>query len=184
MLLEEMAFFLYRLLRWLNWVTLVVLRTFRRNVTHYFLIAEDGTQLPLTAYNYAVLQPATLLVIYYSPSATKYRMVSPALDPNATAGDVVADLRSAYSTYEEPRYSFLGLSVQLGDASFSIPPQEFMVVGSTLFTPIFNLWLCRNYLHVPPTSEIAATFIDDVVRMVAVSSDVVLQRDKYVVKQI
>jgi len=76
MLLEEIAFFLYRLLRWCNWCTLLVLRIFRSNVAQYFLLTNDGTQLPLTAYNYAVLQPATLLVIYYSPTATKYRMVA------------------------------------------------------------------------------------------------------------
>ena len=59
-----------------------------------------------------------------------------------------------------------------------------MTVGSTLFTPVFNLWLCKHYLHIPPSEHSVVTFIDDKVRMVAVTSEVVLLRDKYVVKQI
>ena len=183
MILEELAFFLYRLLRWVNWGCLVVLRAFRRNVTQYFLITADGTQLPLTAYNYAVLQPSTLLVIYYTPTETKYRMVAPAFS-NGTASEIVAELRSAYTSYEAPSYSFLGLSVEINERTFSVPPQEFMVVGSTMFTPVFNMWLCKNYLHVTPTPQVTATFIDDLIRVVTVSSDVVLQKDKYVLKQI
>jgi len=183
MILEEMAFFLYRLLRWLNWGCLIVLRAFRRNVTHYFLITADGTQLPLTAYNYAVLQPTTMLVIYYTPTETKYRMVTPAVG-NGTASEVVAELRSAYTTFEAPSYSFLGLNVEVSERTFTVPPQEFMVAGSTIFSPVFNLWLCKNYLHVPPTSQVTATFIDNLIRVVTVTSEVVLQKDKYVVKQI
>jgi hypothetical protein len=183
MILEELAFFLYRFVRWLNWGCLVILRAFRRNVTCYFLIANDGTQLPLTAYNYAVLQPTTLLVIYYTPRETKYRIVTPAVG-NGTASEIVEELKSAYTTYEAPSYMFLGLNVDVHERSYAVPPQEFMVAGSTLFSPVFNLWLCKNYLHVKATTQVTATFIDDLIRVVTVSSDVVLQKDKYVLKQI
>jgi hypothetical protein len=171
-IIEEVAFIFYQLSRWIHWFTLSILRLFRRRITFYFSIADDGTQTPLTDDI-----PKTLMVIYYTPTRTKYRM----LTPEETD---IEELKSAYSTYEEPTYSFLGLSVSIDDVEYEIPSDEFMVVGSLLFSPIFNLWLCKNYLHVTPSSNIVVTFIDDAVRMVAVTSEVFLHRDKYAVKRI
>jgi len=172
-IIEEVAFFFYQLSRWIHWFTLLILRLFRRRITFYFSIADDGTQMPLT---HEI--PKTLLVIYYTPTTTKYRMLTPEGETD------IEELRSAYSTYEEPTYSFLGLSVSVDELEHEIPASEFMVVGSVLFSPIFNLWLCKNYLHVPPSSNVVVTFIDDAVRMVAVTSEVTLHRDKYAVKNI
>ena len=171
-IIEEVAFIFYQLSRWIHWFTLLILRLFRRRITFYFSITDDGTQLPLT-----LEIPKTLMVIYYTPTSTKYRMVTPEETD-------IEELKSAYSTYEEPTYSFLGLSVSIDDVEYEIPSAEFMVVGSLLFSPIFNLWLCKNYLHVAPCSNIVATFIDDAVRMVAVTSEVFLHRDKYAIKRI
>jgi len=182
--MEDMAFLLYRFLRWMNRFMIFVLRLFKRTVTQYFIVAADGTQLPLTAYNYAVMQPATLLVIYYSRTDTKYRMIAPVTETAPSAGDVVQEIEAAYRNFEVPSYSFLGISVSVGRGSYDVPPQDFMVVGSRLFTKTFNLWLCKNYLHVTPSDDIQVTFIDDAVRVVAVTSDVTLLSDKYLVKQI
>lgn len=181
MFLEEVAFFIYRFSRWIHWVSVFILRLFKKNVTHYFLVTSNGTPLPLTPLNYSLMTPSTLLVIYYTPSSTKYRMLP--IEREDDCMEAVAELKSAYSQCESPSYSFLGLSVKVNHRLHDVPPNEFMVAGSVIFSPVFNQWLCKHYLHVSP-GDVEATFIDDSVRMVAVTSEVFLQRDKYVLKQI
>jgi hypothetical protein len=127
------------------------------------------------------MYPSTLLVIYYTPTSTKYRMLP--IEREDDCVEAVAELKSAYSHCEPPSYSFLGLSVKVNNQLHEVPPNDFMVAGSIIFSPVFNKWLCKHYLHVAP-GDVEATFIDDSVRMVAVTSDVLLQKDKYVVKQI
>jgi hypothetical protein len=181
MLVEDIAFFIYRLSRWVNSIVIFVIRIFKKNVTRYYLVTSNGTPLPLTPLNYALMQPSTLLVIYYTPTMTKYRMLS--IESDDYAEEAVEEIRSAYSECEVPSYAFIGMSVKVGEKTHELPAHEFMVAGSTLFSPVFNKWLCKHYLHVEP-GEVEATFIDDLIRMVAVTSEVVLSRDKYVIKQI
>jgi hypothetical protein len=170
---EEIVFFFYRIARWLNWATIVFMKMFKRTITYYFVVLEDGTQLPFTETSNA----STLLVIYYTPACTKYLMTP--LNKTLTCDEV----RREYCLPTTPSYSFLGLSVTVDDTTHKVSPQEFMVVGSTLFSPVFNQWLCKHYLHVRP-DKVVATIIDDSVRMTEVNSDVFLMQDKYVIKQI
>lgn len=181
---KELAFFIYKLYRWFNWVSIALIRLFKRDLTLYFIIANDGSQIPFTALDYAVMQPTYLLIIYYSSSGTKYRFVTPVVEYGEDARQLAVVIESAYRNYDEPDFTFLGMSVSIDDCHYPLPPAEFMVVGSTLFSTPFNYWLCKHYLNIQPCEQIVATFIDDDVRMVAVTSDVLIMRDKYAVKQI
>lgn len=181
---EEFALFIYKLYRWFNWISIKLIQLFKRDLTLYFIIANDGTQIPFTALDYAVMQPTYLLIIYYSSSSTKYRFVAPVIETGKNALQLAADIESAYKNYTEPDFTFLGMSVSINDCHYPLPPAEFMVVGSTIFSLPFNYWLCKHYLNIYPCNQVVATFIDDDIRMVTVSSDVLIMRDKYVVKQI
>jgi hypothetical protein len=44
--------------------------------------------------------------------------------------------------------------------TYPLDADEFNVGSSTLFTPAFNRWLCRNYLGIAATEEVEATVID------------------------
>lgn len=57
-------------------------------------------------------------------------------------------------------YKIIGMSVYIGDTSYILPPDEFVIQGNNLFSPSINLWLCKHYLYIEPTTESTLTLID------------------------
>jgi hypothetical protein len=152
---EEIAFFfykLYRLLSSLNWACF-------GNVTSYYLVNDQGRQLNLSVVNYATVRPAALLVIYYTREGVKYLFLDNIRKGPSTEQEIES-IKSAYRNYKPPATKFIGMTVTLGDHSYDLNAEEFMVAGSTLFTPTFNQWLCRHYLNIQPTRKLVATLID------------------------
>jgi hypothetical protein len=154
-LLEEIAFFFYRLYRFLcslNWA-------YFRNVTSFYLVNDEGRQLKLNLVNYATVHPAALLVIYYTTEGVKYRFLDHYRKGPCTEEELEG-IRRTYQNYEPPTTPFIGMTVTINDAHFNLNPEEFMVAGSTLFTATFNQWLCKHYLNVKPARKLVATLID------------------------
>jgi hypothetical protein len=61
-------------------------------------------------------------------------------------------------TFVQARNGIIGLNANLGEREIMLDPQCFMLVGNVLFSPIFNLWLSRQYGA--PTNSIVFTYID------------------------
>lgn len=167
---EEIAFFFYRLYRFLcslNWACL-------RNVTSYYLINDQGKQLQLNVVNYATVDPAALLVIYYTREGTKYLFLDDYRKGPSTESELQA-IRRTYQNYKAPATKYIGMNVTMGDENFDLNAEEFMVAGSTLFTPIFNQWLCRHYLNATPSRKLVATLIDSNIHFTQTESPLYLE---------
>jgi hypothetical protein len=152
---EEIAFFfykLYRILCSLNWACF-------GNVTSYYLVNDQGKQLNLSVVNYATVKPAALLVIYYTREGVKYLFLDNYRKGPSTEEEI-RDIKRAYQNYKPPDTKFIGINVTIGEDNFDLNAEEFMVAGSTLFTPTFNQWLCRHYLNIQPSRKLVATLID------------------------
>jgi hypothetical protein len=63
-----------------------------------------------------------------------------------------------------PSLSFIGLSVCIHNKSYVISPQEFLLTSNILFTPCFNLWLCKHYLY-RKYGKVEWTILDDSVML-------------------
>jgi len=119
------------------------------------VVDNTGRQLPLTDYNLALHK--TLLVIYYSPAAIKYRFHSV-----ASCFCDAEQIRRTYGSFQEPqRYKLFAINAVVHEEVHTINALEFNIVGNVLFTPTFKLWLCSNYLHVPPTTNMSVSYIDE-----------------------
>ena len=57
-------------------------------------------------------------------------------------------------------YKVIGMSVYIRDTSYILPPDEFVIQGNALFSPVLTLWLCKHYLYIEPTTESTLTLID------------------------
>ena len=184
----EAALALYRFVRWMNRCLAWLLAWFYRDAAYFYIVADDGTQLSLTAYNYAVFYPANLLVIYYTPSGTKYRFVPKLHDAqylqetNRTAEAAIADIKSAYSRATVPKYKLLGIHVKVGSCEMNVAPDQFVVEGSTVFSVPFKRWLCRHYLHTP-YAAMTVTIIDESIRLLTIDDEITFHRDKYLTKE-
>jgi len=187
MIAIDAALAIYRFIRWLNHMMSCFLAFFSRNAAYFYIVVEDGSQLPLTPYNYAVQYPVNLLVIYYTPIGTKYRFVPKIQDSyltetNLTAQLAVDDIKSAYGIVAAPTYKLLGINIKIGNREYNLPTDEFVVTGSSIFSETFTRWLCRNYLHVPCSSA-SVTIIDESIRLLTITEEIVFHRDKYTMKQ-
>ena len=78
-----------------------------------------------------------------------------------------------------PSLSFIGLSVSIHNKSYVIPPNEFLLTSNVLFTPSFNLWLCKHYLRITPTEKIVATMIDKNIDMYTIDYPIVIQETTF-----
>jgi hypothetical protein len=149
--MDWIFFLLYRLYEWftcLFWFC-------KRNVTYYYLVDEKGYQHLLNDETLPCYK--TLLVIYYTPNCTRYRF-HPVTGSYATS----QQLRQTYSSYSEPeKYKLFAVNISIHDQVHTINALEFNIIGNELFTPVFKLWLCYNYLHVNPTTDFNVSYIDD-----------------------
>jgi hypothetical protein len=57
-------------------------------------------------------------------------------------------------------YKVIGMSVNIRDTSYILPPNEFVIQGNDLFSHTLTLWLCKHYLYIEPTTESTLTLID------------------------
>jgi hypothetical protein len=129
----------------------------RQSLISYHLVGPDGTQYPLTEHN--LQQYDHLLVIYYDTVGTRYRF-HPIF--KTLGWCTVSLLTSAYKSFKEPKNNKLfAVNASIQDHVYTINAIEFNVVGNQIFTPIFNLWLCTNYLHITPSEHVEISYIDD-----------------------
>ena len=146
----------------------------KRNVTYFYVVDNNGRQLSLTDRNLALHK--TLLVIYYSPSFIKYRFHT-----ISGFGDS-EQIRQAYITFEEPeKYKLFAVNAIVHEQVHTINALEFNIVGNVLFTPTFKLWLCANYLHVSPTTNMSVSYIDDETTITTTEGPIYFYKNKMVV---
>ena len=129
----------------------------RRNVERYFLVGPDGKQYSLSDYNLTLYDH--LLVIYYTPTGTRYRF-----QPlhSSLGWKNASNIKSAYKTFQEPKvYKLYVVNAAIHERVHTINALEFNILGNEIFTPIFNLWLCRNYLHIAPSIHVDVYYIND-----------------------
>jgi hypothetical protein len=99
-----------------------------------------------------------LLVIYYTPNGTRYRFQR-LKEPLSSY--TVPMLKSAFHVFTEPsQHKLFAVNATIHDHVYTINAIEFNVVGNEIFTPTFNLWLCRHYLHIPPSETVDISYID------------------------
>lgn len=128
----------------------------RRKAPYYYLVDTHGNQYPLTDANLA--HYGTLFVIYYTTAGTKYRFHPIVERFKCTA----AELRSAYVSFSEPTaYKLFAVNLAIQNQTYTVNAIEFNIVGNEIFSPIFNKWLCRNYLHIEPCDTIDVSYFDD-----------------------
>ena len=127
----------------------------RRYVESYHVVGPDGKQYPLTEKNLK-LYP-NLLVIYYTQAGTRYRFHNLNAAPYT-----VMSVRNTYKTFSEPkRNKLFAVNATINERVHTINAIEFNVVGNEIFTPMFNLWLCLNYLHVAASEHLDISYIDN-----------------------
>ena len=173
----DFAVYFYRWFRTFSALLQSCLKLFRRNATLFYVIYPDGTQHQLTASTYSAANPLCILVVYYSSSGVKYRFLD--LYPKEQPHLEIKEIMSAYQSYEVPDYNFLALSLHVDDTEYAIPPDEFTVVGSTIFTPTFTRWLCKYYLYVATGEKTKVTFIDNQVQVGHSNGPIILYRESY-----
>jgi hypothetical protein len=141
--LLEVVLFFYKIFRRLS----RCLVRMRGEATHVYLVTPNGEQVPLTDANYTAYAAFCLLVKFYTLQGVRYRFVE------------APDMARSYTDLVPAKEKIMGLSVTVGRATYPLDADEFNVEGSTLFTPTFNAWMCRNLLSVP-VEEVEATVID------------------------
>jgi hypothetical protein len=145
----------------------------RRNVEQYFLVAPDGKQYPLSDYNLTLYDH--LLVVYYTPVGTRYRF-----QPlHKSIGYCTAtNIKSAYKSFQEPKkYKLYAVNATIHERVHTINAIEFNVLGNEIFTPVFNLWLCYNYLHIAPSLYVEVSYIDDSTSICITKGPIRFQQD-------
>lgn len=77
--------------------------------------------------------------------------------------------------YQLTPYLMHGLSVDIdawSNRSYLLPAKEFAVEGNELFNETLTLWLCKHYLHIPPTSKSRTTIIDRNMNIYTLKNDI------------
>lgn len=145
----------------------------RRNVEQYFLVGPDGKQYVLSDYNLTLYDH--LLVVYYTPAGTRYRF-----QPlHKSIGCYTAtNIKSAYKSFQEPKkYKLYAVNATIHERVHTINAIEFNIVGNEIFTPVFNLWLCYNYLHIAPSVHVEVSYIDDSTSICITKGPIHFQQD-------
>jgi hypothetical protein len=109
----------------------------------YYVVKPDGRQYPLFFWPTRLAPNDLFLVVSYKNGRKKLRFSEDANDLKCVA----------------PNHTIIGLNVTLGEKDIILDPYCFMLVGNVLFSPVFNLWLSRQY-GVEPTKIIKYTYID------------------------
>ena len=129
-----------------------------RDSVKVFMVLADGTQAPMNP----SVRPHALVVKYITNGGARYRFVEQPKPSYGYASDALV----------VPKNKMLGMTVEIGERSYPINVEEFNVGASTLFTPLFNRWLCMNYLYVPPCDHLSATIVDSDVNVVVTKKPV------------
>jgi hypothetical protein len=58
-------------------------------------------------------------------------------------------------------YKILGMSVNIRNNEYILPPNSFLVKGNELFNKTFTLWLCKHYLYITPTNTCKVVILDE-----------------------
>ena len=130
----------------------------RRDVSRVYMVLENGAQAPMNT----GVRPRAVVVKYVVNGGTRYRFVEQPTPSHGYASDALV----------VPRNKMLGMTVEIDGCTFPLNVDEFNVGDSTLFTPMFNRWLCRNYLYVPPRDVLQATIVDCDVNVVVTKKPV------------
>lgn len=109
----------------------------------YYAVKTDGRQYPLFFWPNRLARNDLLLVVRYKKGRKQLIFVEDAADRPCVV----------------PNHKIIGLNVTLEQKDVILDPDCFMVVGNVLFSPVFNLWLSRQY-GVAPTKIIKYTYID------------------------
>jgi hypothetical protein len=149
----EVALFFYICIRQLMQWWAYLLNFFQKPPQFYY-VDDDGVQR-----EFDTLKSSNVLVVYSRPR--KFLFL-----PNAIVTDLDA-FKEAHQTYSEAALPYMGIEVVANDFSYSIDPHDFMVEGSTLFTPTFNKWMCRYVLGIDVT-PLAVTVVDNDVQVVTI----------------
>ena len=123
-----------------------------------FMVLADGAQAPMNP----SVRPPALVVKHVTNGGARYRFVERPKPTHGYASDALV----------VPKNKMLGLTVDVGERTYPLNVDEFNVGASTLFTPLFNRWLCRNYLYVPPRDDLRATIVDSDVNVVVTKKPV------------
>lgn len=170
-----MLLFFYKIWRTLNFYFKTFLDLFTTQIPFYYLVSPMGDQVELDD-SKLVRYPLNLLVIYYTSHGTKYRFAE--LDKPATAEEIV----QAYRTFKVPRYRLLAISLtSADDEAFSLPPEEFTIIGNNLSTRTFHYWLCKHYLHTAP-KDLVCSVIDENANLLVVPNKLTLTESEMVIE--
>lgn len=129
-----------------------------RDSVRVYMVLADGTQAPMNP----SVRPHALVVKRVTNGGARYRFVEQPKPAHGYASDALV----------VPKNKMLGMTVEIGGRTFPINVDEFNVGESTLFTPLFNRWLCTNYLGVPPRDDVSATIVDSDVNVVVTKKPV------------
>jgi hypothetical protein len=58
-------------------------------------------------------------------------------------------------------YKVLGMSVNINNKDYILPPNDFLVKGNELFNETFTLWLCKHYLYITPINTCKVAILDE-----------------------
>jgi hypothetical protein len=130
-----------------------------RHETIFYYVDVHGNQLPFVEGN----KRADVLVEYNAPR--RYLFLTDVI--------VTPYFKEAYRSYEEPLCPFIGMQVRTDGKEYALDCRKFMVKRSTLFTPVFNKWLCKNVLRIKVT-ELRATIITSEVKVLEVTQPIIL----------
>ena len=171
-----MILFLYKIWRALNYYFKLFLDLFTTQIPFYYLVTPMGDQIELTDSSLNANETVNLLVIYYTSHGTKYRFAE--LDKPVTTDEIV----KAYRFFQLPRYRILAISLTSNDdEAFSLPPEEFTIIGNVLSTRTFHYWLCKHYLHTSP-KDLICSIIDENANLIVVPSKLTLTETEMVLE--
>lgn len=135
---------------------------FKESITYYKISAE-GDQLSINS----TVNSIYTLIVYKTKKNTKYRF---------TDSLNVSELQI-------PSYTLLGMSVYINFKSYIICPSDFLIVNNILFTPVFNLWLCKHYLKIFPTNNVSITILDKFVDVHTFNGPLILNETTFTYNQ-
>jgi len=137
----------------------------------FFLVDDDGDQHPLEDDVFTDL----LVAIHYTKKGTRYRFRE--VDRTRDSPEAI---KSAFKTYDPLPYSLYGIMVTSKDHQYTLNAPEFALTMNKLFTAKVNLWLCKNYLHIPPVESFEVTIIGPDIAMQTYLHPVVLTEERIV----
>ena len=150
--------FLYVLLFFYKWGRRFAVLLRRKDFSQVYMVLESGAEMPMNP----SVRPHALVVKYSVNGGNRYRFVEQPKPAHGYASDALV----------VPKKKMLGMTVDVGECTFPLNVDEFNVGGSTLLTPLFNRWLCKIHLYVPPQDVLQATIVDSDVNVVVTKKPV------------